>query len=103
MTETLSGPVRTPTTQHSDASRSDVLREAIQLRGTGDRNDPRLLSQQPGQCNVARLLHDALWTPRLERILRPGVVASLTTRSATLLRDTVSEPFLNSSPFCVVA
>jgi chorismate mutase len=35
-----------------DASRSDVLVEAVQLRGTGDRNDPRLLGKQPGDRDL---------------------------------------------------
>jgi hypothetical protein len=30
-----------------DASRSDVFFQAMQLGGAGDRNDPRLLGQQP--------------------------------------------------------
>jgi hypothetical protein len=43
------------------------------------------------------LVQDALWTPGLLRISRPGAAASLTTRSETLLRDTVAEGFLNGS------
>src|SRR5918994_1790793 len=35
-----------------DASRSDVLVEAVQLRGAGDRNDPRLLGKQPGDRDL---------------------------------------------------
>ena len=45
----------------------------------------------------------ALWTPRLLRISIAGVIASLTTRSATLLRETCAEAFLKGSPLCVVA
>ena len=35
-----------------DASRSDVLLQAVQLRGTRDRNDPRLLGKQPGDRDL---------------------------------------------------
>ena len=35
-----------------DVSRSDVLVEAAQLRGAGDRNDPRLLGKQPGERDL---------------------------------------------------
>src|SRR5215203_1864999 len=35
-----------------DVSRSDVLLQAFQLRGTGDRNDPRLLGKQPGDRDL---------------------------------------------------
>jgi hypothetical protein len=48
------------------------------------------------------LSQDALCTPRLLPISSPGVIASLTTRSATLLRETISEAFLKGSPFRVV-
>src|SRR6266567_526638 len=33
---------------------SDVFVQAMQLRGTGDWHDPRLLGQQPRQCNLSR-------------------------------------------------
>src|SRR5229473_2537326 len=34
--------------------RGDVLLQAMQLRGAGDRNDPWLLSKQPGKRNLRR-------------------------------------------------
>src|SRR5215217_5702315 len=37
-----------------DSSRSDVLLQAMQLRGAGDRHDPRLLRQQPGERDLRR-------------------------------------------------
>ena len=37
-----------------DCSRSDVLLQAMQLRGARDRNDPRLLGQQPGERDLSR-------------------------------------------------
>ena len=35
-----------------DGSRADVLLQAMQLRGAGDRHDPRLLRQQPGERDL---------------------------------------------------
>src|SRR5437763_1038851 len=37
-----------------DAGRPDVLFQAVQLRGAGDRNDPRLLGQQPRERDLCR-------------------------------------------------
>jgi len=37
-----------------DASRSDVLVQPVRLRGPGDRHDPRLLRQQPGNRDLSR-------------------------------------------------
>ena len=37
-----------------DRGRSDVLLDAAELGRTGDRDDPRLLRQQPGQCDLRR-------------------------------------------------
>jgi hypothetical protein len=47
----------------------------------------------------AKPSREPLWTPKLLRISRPGVVPTLAMRSATLLRQTVSEAFLEVSPF----
>src|SRR5947209_4780469 len=33
---------------------SDVLLQAVQLRGTRNRHDPRLLGKQPGKCYLSR-------------------------------------------------
>lgn len=33
---------------------ADVLFQAVQFRGPGNRNDPGLLCQQPCQCNLSR-------------------------------------------------
>ena len=35
-----------------DGGRADVLLQTMQLRGAGDRHDPRLLSQQPGERDL---------------------------------------------------
>jgi hypothetical protein len=35
-----------------DASRPDVLLQPVQFCGAGDRHDPRLLSQQPGERDL---------------------------------------------------
>src|SRR5271165_374681 len=61
----------------------------VELRGNG--------------VEIAVAAYDFLWTPKLLRISSPGVIASLTTRSATLLRETWAEAFLNGSPLRVVA
>src|SRR5687767_9429578 len=37
-----------------DCSSADVLLQPMQLRGARNRHDPRLLSQQPCQCNLGR-------------------------------------------------
>src|SRR5438093_1451513 len=37
-----------------DCDRSDVLLQALQLRGAWDWNDPRFLSKQPGQRDLSR-------------------------------------------------
>src|SRR5438034_8132289 len=37
-----------------DGSGSDVLLQAMQLRGTRDGNDPRVLGKQPGECDLSR-------------------------------------------------
>ena len=37
-----------------DGSRPDVLLQAMQLRGARDRNDPRLLGEQPGERDLGR-------------------------------------------------
>src|ERR1700712_1311934 len=40
--------------QKLDARRGDVLFQAVQLRGAGNRNDPRLLQKQPGERDLRR-------------------------------------------------
>ena len=62
-----------------DRDCSDVLVQTMQLRGAGDRNNPRLLGQQPGQrdlsgrrllslCDAAEQIDQGLI--RLERLRR---------------------------------
>lgn len=37
-----------------DAGRADILLEALELRGSGNRNDPRFLGKQPGERDLGR-------------------------------------------------
>jgi hypothetical protein len=62
-----------------DASRSDVLLKPEQLRGAGDRHDPRLLGQQPGNRDLSRRRLLPLRDPfkQIVRVVRKSVLSNV--------------------------
>jgi hypothetical protein len=82
-----------------DAGRPDVLFEAVQLRGTGDGDDPRLLREQPGERDLGA--RRSLLVRDLAEHLDQGLIRLAVLRGEA--RDGIAEVGASNDVFSSIA